>query len=64
MVRQLASVIAGGPAPLIAAAILAGTGSSFWTSVYIIGCCVLSMIALVLMPRPAPERVHEMLAER
>jgi metabolite-proton symporter len=54
---QLASVIAGGPAPLIAASILAGTGSSFWISVYIIGCCVLSMIALVLMPKPAPERV-------
>jgi metabolite-proton symporter len=54
---QLASVIAGGPAPLIAAAILAGTGSSFWISIYIIGCCVLSMIALVLMPKPKPERV-------
>jgi metabolite-proton symporter len=54
---QLASVIAGGPAPLIAAAILAGTGSSFWISIYIIGCCVLSMIALVLMPQPAPDRV-------
>ena len=54
---QLASVIAGGPAPLIAAAILASTGSSFWISIYIIGCCVLSMIALVLMPQPAPDRV-------
>jgi metabolite-proton symporter len=48
---QLASVIAGGPAPLIAAAILAGTGSSMWISVYIIGCAVVSMIALVLMPK-------------
>jgi metabolite-proton symporter len=54
---QLASVIAGGPAPLIAAAILARTGSSFWISVYILGCAVISMIALILMPRPAPERV-------
>jgi hypothetical protein len=41
----------------VAAAILAGTGSSFWISVYTIGCCVLSMIALVLVPRPAPDRV-------
>jgi metabolite-proton symporter len=48
---QLASVIAGGPAPLIAAAILENTGSSTGISWYIVGCCVLSMVALVLMPR-------------
>jgi metabolite-proton symporter len=48
---QLASVIAGGPAPLIAAAILAHTGSSTWISWYIVGCAVVAMIALVLMPR-------------
>jgi MFS family permease len=51
---QLASVVAGGPAPLIAVAILQATGSSTWISVYIIGCCIVSMIALVVMPRPAP----------
>ena len=51
---QLASVIAGGPAPLIAAAILQSTGSSTWISIYIIGCCVVSMIALLLMPRRDP----------
>ncbi|HWC24039.1 MAG TPA: MFS transporter [Flexivirga sp.] len=50
---QLASVIAGGPAPLIAAAILNGTGSSIGISWYIIGCCVLAFGALVLMPRRA-----------
>jgi MFS family permease len=48
---QLASVIAGGPAPLIAAAILNATGSSTGISWYIVACCVLSMVALVLMPR-------------
>jgi MFS family permease len=48
---QLASVIAGGPAPLIAAAILQSTGSSTWISIYIIGCCVVSFAALLLMPR-------------
>ena len=48
---QLASVIAGGPAPLIAAAILAHTGSSTWISVYIIGCCAVAAVALWLMPR-------------
>jgi metabolite-proton symporter len=52
---QFASVIAGGPAPLIAAAILSATGSSTWISWYIIGCAVLAMIALIAMPRPATE---------
>jgi metabolite-proton symporter len=49
---QLASVIAGGPAPLIAAAILNATGSSTWISLYIVGCAVVSMIGLVLLPKP------------
>jgi MFS family permease len=48
---QLASVIAGGPAPLIAAAILTSTGSSTWISWYLVGCAVIAMIALLLMPR-------------
>jgi MFS family permease len=50
---QLASVIAGGPAPLIAAHILEDTNSSIGISWYIVGCCVVSMIALILMPRRA-----------
>jgi metabolite-proton symporter len=53
---QLASVIAGGPAPLIATRILEKTGSSTGISFYIIGCCLLAMIALLFMPhyrRPA-----------
>ncbi|MET7287058.1 MFS transporter [Streptomyces sp. NPDC005573] len=50
---QLASVVAGGPAPLIAAAILEHTGSSTWISWYIVGCCAAAMTALLLMPRPA-----------
>ncbi|OMH37026.1 MFS transporter [Tersicoccus sp. Bi-70] len=51
---QLASVIAGGPAPLIAAALLQGTGGSTAISVYIIICAVISVIALVLLPRARP----------
>ncbi|WP_051580969.1 MFS transporter [Pseudonocardia acaciae] len=47
---QLASVIAGGPAPLIAAWLLNATGSSFWISWYIVGCAVVSMTALLMMP--------------
>jgi MFS family permease len=50
---QLASVIAGGPAPLIATKILQETGSSTGISWYIVGCCVLGMAALLLMPRRA-----------
>jgi hypothetical protein len=48
---QLASVVAGGPAPLIAAAILERTGSSTGISLYIVGCCVVSFVALLFMPR-------------
>jgi MFS family permease len=49
---QLASVIAGGPAPLIATAIFASTKSSTGISWYIVGCAAVSMIALLVMPKP------------
>jgi MFS family permease len=48
---QLASVVAGGPAPLIAAAILQNTRSSTGIALYIVGCCVVSFVALLFMPR-------------
>jgi metabolite-proton symporter len=61
---QLASVIAGGPAPLIAAKILEDTGSSTWISWYIVGCCAIAMIALVSMPQrremPEEEKVIDL----
>jgi MFS family permease len=50
---QLASVIAGGPAPFVAAYILNATGSSRGISWYIIGCAVLAFLALLLMPNRA-----------
>ena len=56
---QLSSVIAGGPAPLIATKILQETDSSTGISWYIIGCCVLGFAALLLMPR----RQHTAVAE-
>jgi MFS family permease len=59
---QLASVIAGGPAPLIAAAILKNTGSSTGIAWYIVMCAVISLVALVLMPRRAPEGAGSMQA--
>ncbi len=53
---QLASVVAGGPAPLVAAAILDATGPSPYISWHIVGCAVVAMIALLLMPaRNVPE---------
>ena len=52
---QLSSVIAGGPAPLIAAAILTGTGTSTGISWYIIGCSAVTLVTLFVMPRPRVE---------
>jgi metabolite-proton symporter len=56
---QLASVIAGGPAPLIAAAILEKTDSSIGISWYMVGCCAIAMVALVLMPRARTARTTD-----
>jgi MFS family permease len=47
---QLASVVAGGPAPLIATALLAATGSGYAIAGYIAVCAVVSIIATVLLP--------------
>ncbi|MEQ4521071.1 MFS transporter [Pseudarthrobacter sp. B907] len=50
---QLASVVAGGPAPLIAAALLAQYGNSTAISLYIIACCAIAMVALIFLPKAA-----------
>ena len=47
---QLASVIAGGPAPLIATALFAAYGTGYAISIYIAACAVVSLIATSLMP--------------
>jgi metabolite-proton symporter len=47
---QLASVIAGGPAPLIATALFATYHSGYAVSVYIAICAVISLIAASFMP--------------
>ncbi|HLZ05319.1 MAG TPA: MFS transporter [Bradyrhizobium sp.] len=47
---QLASVIAGGPAPLIATALLAATGSGYAIAGYIAFCAVVSIISTAMMP--------------
>ena len=52
---QLASIIAGGPAPLIATALLAAYHTSMVVAGYIFACAIVSFVALVLMP----ERAHQ-----
>jgi len=47
---QLASLTAGGPAPLIATALLAAYGSGYVIAGYIAVCAVVSIIATALMP--------------
>jgi len=47
---QLASIIAGGPAPLIAAWLYKNYQSGYAIAVYIAACAVVSLIAAALMP--------------
>ena len=47
---HLASVIAGGPAPLIATALLAWTGSGYAIAVYILFCAIVSITATSFLP--------------
>jgi metabolite-proton symporter len=47
---QLASVIAGGPAPLIATALFATYHSGYAISIYIAACTVVSLLSAAFMP--------------
>jgi MFS family permease len=47
---HLSSVIAGGPAPLIATALFAATGSGYSVAVYIVVCAVVSVSATAFLP--------------
>jgi len=47
---QLAAVFAGGPAPLIATAILASTGSGQMIALYIFGCTLVTIAATTFLP--------------
>jgi MFS family permease len=51
---QLASVIAGGPAPLLATFLLHHFGSSTPIALYIVGCAVLTLGATLMLP----DRTH------
>jgi hypothetical protein len=47
---QLASVIAGGPAPLIATALFATYHTGYAVAIYIAACAVVSLVSAGLMP--------------
>jgi metabolite-proton symporter len=47
---QFASVIAGGPAPLIATALFAAYGTGYAIAVYLALCAVISVISTAMMP--------------
>ncbi len=47
---QLASIIAGGPAPIIATALFAAYHTGYAVAIYIAACAVISLIAAGLMP--------------
>ena len=47
---QLASIIAGGPAPIIATALFAAYHTGYAIAVFIAGCAVISLISAVFMP--------------
>ncbi len=46
---QLASIVAGGPAPFIATALLAAYGSGYSVALYIVACCAISVVSVTLL---------------
>jgi MFS family permease len=47
---QLSSVISGGPAPLIATALLAAYGSGYVIALYILACAIVSIVSTAMLP--------------
>jgi metabolite-proton symporter len=47
---QLASIVAGGPAPLIATALFAAYHTGYAIAIYIAACAVVSLVSAALMP--------------
>ena len=56
---QLASIIAGGPAPFIAAALFAAYQSGYAIALYILGCGVVSIIAALLLKDHTNKSIDE-----
>jgi MFS family permease len=61
---QLASIIAGGPAPLIATAIWAATRNGIFIGLYILVCSIVGIIAMVLLPDRSKEDISVEYEER
>ena len=57
--RCLASLIAGGPAPLIATALLASTGSGYSVAIYILVCTIVSIAATIFLPDYTNQDISE-----
>ena len=56
---QLASVIAGGPAPIIAVALFAYYHTGYAIAIYIAGCAVVSAVAAAFMPDYTGQDISE-----
>jgi MFS family permease len=56
---QLASVIAGGPAPLIATALFAAYHTTYAIAIYIAACAVVSLLSASLMPDHTGKDISE-----
>jgi MFS family permease len=56
---HLASIIAGGPAPLIATALLASTGSGYSVAIYILICAFVSISATIFLPDYTNQDISE-----
>lgn len=46
---QLTAIIAGGPAPIVATALLARYGSGYAIAIYLLVCCAISVVATLLL---------------
>jgi hypothetical protein len=47
---QVSSIISGGPAPLIATALLAAYGSGYVIAGYILFCAIVSIVSTMMLP--------------
>ena len=56
---QLASVTAGGPAPLIATALFARFGTGYAIAAYIAVCAIVSLVATLMMPDHTNQDISE-----
>ncbi|TMJ46124.1 MAG: MHS family MFS transporter, partial [Alphaproteobacteria bacterium] len=59
---HLSSITAGGPAPLIATALLAATGSGYVIALYILFCAVVSVVTTIFLPDRTNRDISEELA--